>query len=186
MEIIFKTKWLGVAALALMVVACKSSMIPTEPRVEASNAKTGPFKLSSKDFAEGGAIPQRFSCNGADISPALEWSGAPAGTESYALIVEDPDAPSGTFTHWLIYEIPKGASELKQGEGSAFTQGNNDFGKSGYGGPCPPSGVHHYVFKLFALSQKLGLPAGASKQKLESAMQGKVLAQTSLTGTFAK
>jgi Raf kinase inhibitor-like YbhB/YbcL family protein len=186
----FGSRWLALAAIALVLVACKSSTSSAQSNTPDSHANAGTFKLTSPDFAEGAAIPKKFTCKGADISPALEWSGAPTSAQNYALIVEDPDAPSGTFTHWLVFDIPRNLNGLKQGAGndqqSGFSQGKNDFGKIGYGGPCPPSGVHHYIFRLFALSQKLVLPSDAAKEQLEKAMKGKILAQSSLTGTFAR
>src|SRR5579864_1683854 len=171
-----RTIWLAVAAVALALGSCKSS----GAREEGMKSDAG-FTLTSSDFAAGGAIPKQFTCKGENISPALAWTGAPAGALSYVLIVEDPDAPMGTFTHWVAYDIPSDLNGLKRAATQGFAQGKNDFGKAGYGGPCPPSGTHHYVFKLFALSQKLGLGPGAEKNDVLTAMKGKVLAQTSLT-----
>lgn len=145
------------------------------------------FVLSSPSFAEGGAIPARHSCDGADVSPALAWQGAPQGTVSLALIVDDPDARG--FIHWVIYDIP-GASAGSLAEGLTPTavapQGRNDFGRAGYGGPCPPSGTHHYRFTLWALSSRLSLSGTPSGAQVRTALTTKILAQTYLTGTYTR
>ena len=145
------------------------------------------FQIFSAAFSEGGWIPDLHSCQGADISPPLEWSGAPGGTLSFALVVDDPDAPAGNWNHWLLYDIPAKVHNLAQGykAGSIGLSGQNDFGKSGYGGPCPPKGhgPHRYFFNLYALNlQTLGLPAGAKRPQLDQAIQGHVLAETRYMG----
>lgn len=150
------------------------------------------LSLSSTAFAAGASIPAVYSCNGRGISPPLAWSGAPAGAASFALIMEDPDAPMGTFVHWVIFNIPaasKGLPEAvptdaKLSDGSV--QGNNGAGRTGYAGPCPPSGTHRYFFKLYALDASLTLSSGAGKEQLLQAMQGHILAQGELMGTFGK
>ena len=138
-------------------------------------------------------IPAKFSCQGADASPALSWNDPPAGTQSFALIVDDPDAPGGTFTHWLIYNIPATARSLPEGVpgdeqlADDTRQGRNDFERIGYNGPCPPPGkFHHYIFRLLAVDTKLGLAAGASKSQLEKAVRGHVLASAQLVGKFRR
>jgi len=147
--------------------------------------------ISTTDFTPGGDIAKKFTCDGADISPELSWNSAPAETQSFALIADDPDAPAGTWTHWVIYDIPANTSQLQQNvskvdqlpEGAS--QGRNDFQKIGYGGPCPPPGKpHRYFFKLYALDRKLDLKPGASRQELESAMQGHVLAHAEIMGKY--
>jgi Raf kinase inhibitor-like YbhB/YbcL family protein len=145
------------------------------------------FQIFSTAFAEGGWIPDLHSCQGADLSPSLEWSGAPGGALSFALVVDDPDAPAGNWTHWLLYDIPAKVHNLAQGykAGSIGLSGQNDFGKSGYGGPCPPKGQgpHRYFFNIYALNlQSLGLPAGANRTQLDQAIQGHVLAETRYMG----
>jgi len=151
------------------------------------------FALETKAFPQGGEIPRKYTCSGEDVSPALSWSGAPQGARSLALIVDDPDAPSGAFTHWIVYDLPAGARQLP--ENVPYTsdpsggghQGRNDFRRVGYGGPCPPPGKpHRYFFKLYALDSTLNLPAGASRQEVERAMHGHVLAQAELMGKFAR
>jgi Raf kinase inhibitor-like YbhB/YbcL family protein len=151
------------------------------------------FSIKSSAFSEGAAIPKQYTCDGADVSPALSWTEAPSGTQSFALIADDPDAPAGTWTHWVIWDIPAQASGLSEGvpkkdmldDGSR--QGKNDFKRIGYGGPCPPAGKpHRYFFKLYALGSKLQLNAGASKSELERAISGHVLAETKLTGKYGR
>jgi len=148
------------------------------------------FKLFSNAFTEGAWIPALHSCQGADVSPSLEWSGGPSETLSYALIVEDPDAPAGTWCHWLLYDLGAKLQGLAQGYKPATlgVSGTNDFGKLGYGGPCPPKGrPHRYFFKLHALDvHTLGLPAGVNRAELLKAIQGHVLAETQYMGRFER
>jgi hypothetical protein len=151
------------------------------------------FELSSPDFFSGGRIARENTGEGVDISPELSWSGEPPGTESFALIAEDPDAPSGSWVHWVIYNIPKDKTGLREGlprrevfsDGS--TQGVNSWGETGYAGPMPPPGPdHRYFFKLYALDTTLSLKPGASAAELERAMKGRILAQTELMGRFGR
>jgi Raf kinase inhibitor-like YbhB/YbcL family protein len=151
------------------------------------------FELTSTAFTDGGGIPKKHTCDGADVSPALNWENAPAGTQSFALIADDPDAPVGTWTHWVIWNIPAKTTALpegvpKAGESSDGThQGRNDFKRVGYGGPCPPPGKpHRYFFKLYALDTKLDVKDGASRGELERAIKGHVLSQTELMGTYGR
>jgi Raf kinase inhibitor-like YbhB/YbcL family protein len=148
------------------------------------------FHLSSHAFAEGGWIPELHSCQGADLSPSLEWTGSPAETRSFALIVEDPDAPAGVWCHWLLYDIPPGVHALAQGykPGSLGMSGVNDFGKLGYGGPCPPKGrPHRYFFKFSALDMHtLGLGAGIPRAEFLRAIKGHVLGEAQYMGRFER
>ena len=148
------------------------------------------FQLFSSSFAEGEWIPELHSCKGADLSPPLEWSGEPRGVRSFALLVEDPDAPSGTFCHWLLYDIPPRVHNLAQGlkPGAVGLSGANDFGRPGYGGPCPPKGsAHRYYFRLYALDiGTLGLRSGAVRGELLHAMNGHILAETQCMGRFRR
>ncbi len=151
------------------------------------------LSLQTSAFKPGGEIPAQFTCSGADSSPALSWSGAPQGTQAFALIVDDPDAPSGTFTHWVLYDLPGNANSLPEGVAktdqlpNGSRQGKNGFGRTGYGGPCPPPGKpHRYFFNLSALDAKLNLPAGASKAKVEQAMKGHTLGHAELMGTYRR
>jgi len=155
--------------------------------------QTMPFAISSTSFQNGGQIPRLFTCDGADVSPQLSWADAPAGTKSFALIADDPDAPVGTWTHWVMFDIPTQITSLPQGVPKADDvpggghQGRNDFRKVGYGGPCPPPGKpHRYFFKLYAMDQMLGLKPGSSKQDLEQAMQGHVLGNIELMGRYQR
>lgn len=144
------------------------------------------MKLTSPAFTEGATIPERFTCEGDDVSPALAWSGVPAGTTSLALICDDPDAPAKVWVHWVVWGVPPATAALPEGFDGAH-QGMNDSHRPGYGGPCPPPGKpHRYYFKLYALSDALDLPARATKADLERAMQGKILDQASLMGTFSR
>lgn len=138
-------------------------------------------------------MPARHTCEGADASPALKWEDAPAGAKSLALICDDPDAPGGSWVHWVIYGIDAGKTELPEGVEKSDTtagmkQGVNDFGKPGYGGPCPPRGhgVHHYHFRLYALDVELNLAPRVSRRQLEAAMKGHVIATAELVGTYRR
>ena len=149
------------------------------------------FQLFSSAFSDGGWIPELHSCQGADISPSLEWSGAPAETRSFALLVEDPDAPAGVWCHWLLYDIGARITALSQGfkPSSLGVSGTNDFGKPGYGGPCPPRGhgAHRYFFRLSALNvETLGLAAGSKRADLLRVLKGHVLAEAQYMGRFER
>jgi Raf kinase inhibitor-like YbhB/YbcL family protein len=146
------------------------------------------FTLSSSAFRDGGAIPGRFTCDGENVSPDLMWAGAPAQTAAFALILDDPDARD--FAHWLVYNMTGSASgglpEAASATPDAPPQGTNDFGKIGYGGPCPPSGSHHYRFTLFALDDMLPLVSPPRAAELRAALEGHVLEATVLTGTYRR
>ncbi|MEW5772711.1 MAG: YbhB/YbcL family Raf kinase inhibitor-like protein [Thermodesulfobacteriota bacterium] len=150
------------------------------------------MKLSTTAFTPGGRIPLQYTCDSSDFSPDLEWEDAPQGVESFALIMDDPDAPKGTWVHWLVYNIPAPAFRLaakipREAEhASGLKQGANSWGRIGYGGPCPPSGVHRYFFRLYALDTVLDLPGGASRDEVEAAMAGRVLDQAELMGTYSR
>ena len=154
------------------------------------------FTLSSPAFENGEPIPRRYTCEGDDISPPLDWSGVPAGTKSLALIVEDPDAPDPAapkrvWVHWVLYDLPDTTSGLPEGAGGrdlpeGCREGLNDWKKLGYGGPCPPIGRHRYFFRLFALDRVLGDLNHPTKAKLERAMDGHLLAAAELMGTYQK
>lgn len=157
---------------------------------------TTPLKLVSSAFEHGAEIPQRFTCEGDDLSPPLAWSGAPAETRSFALIVDDPDAPDPaapkiTWVHWVLYNLPAETAHLDQGVApsalpSGTLQGKNDWKRTGYGGPCPPIGRHRYFHKLYALDARLPDLKQPTKDQLLKAMQGHVLAQVELVGTYQK
>ena len=146
----------------------------------------GKMKVTSSAFKEGAEIPSKFTCDGADTSPPLQIADIPSEAKSLALVVDDPDAPSGLFTHWLVWNIPPQTSSVREGSAPKGVQGTNDFGKSGYGGPCPPSGTHRYYFKVFALDRELDLPFGAKRGQLDAAMKGHVVAQGDLIGRYSR
>lgn len=144
------------------------------------------LQFTSAAFQEGGTIPKKYTCDGQNISPQLDWSGLPDQTKSLVLIVDDPDAPGGTFVHWVLYGLPADLKGLSEGA-SAGLQGVNSFHKSGYGGPCPPKGsTHRYYFKLYALDTGLTLKPGASKADVEKAARGHILAQGQLMGKYGR
>jgi len=160
--------------------------VPAQGQVRSSQL------VRSADFSDGGAIPRRFTCDGADDSPNLQWPAAPAGTKSFAIVMDDPDAPVD-FTHWLVYNIPPGVHELAEGasaqaampRGSA--EGANDFRRLGYGGPCPPAGKpHHYVFRLYALDIHLDMPPGAARKQLDSAIERHIIAEGQIIGIYRR
>jgi Raf kinase inhibitor-like YbhB/YbcL family protein len=148
------------------------------------------MKLIVSAFPEGATIPKLHTCEGADLSPAIEWSGAPPAAKSFALIVDDPDAPGGVWNHWLLFNIPAATHAIAQGykPGHLGASGSNDFGKHGYNGPCPPrGGPHRYYFKLFALDvPKLDLKIGANRAALDRALHGHVIDQAQHMGRYER
>lgn len=182
----------GVLALAFWAgLAAASGDSPTE------EAKAVAFEITSRAFAAGGAIPVEHTCDGADLSPPLAWTGVPDGVEAYALIMDDPDAPPGTWVHWIVYDLPAGAAglpeglpeeeQLADGVRQGLVWGVERFSRVGYHGPCPPPGApHRYFFKLYALDTALDLAPRATKAQVEQAMAGHVLAQAQLMGTYRR
>lgn len=153
------------------------------------------LSLTSTAFKEGAPIPVKHTCDGADLSPPLAWSGVPAGAVTLALIADDPDAPGRTWVHWVLYNLPASLGGLPENVSkveapkdlSGAIQGRNDSDELGYGGPCPPLGpAHRYFFKLYALAKPLGLKPGATKEDVERAMGGKVLATAQLIGKYGR
>lgn len=152
------------------------------------------LSVRSTAFEAGAAIPIRFTCEGEDLSPPLAWEGGPPGTASYAVVVDDPDAPRGTFVHWTVWGLAPGTTSLAEGASRsgglppAVREGRNDFGRTGWGGPCPPKGdePHRYRFRVFALREPLDLPAGAAPRTVLDAIEGNVLGWGELVGTFAR
>jgi Raf kinase inhibitor-like YbhB/YbcL family protein len=142
------------------------------------------LQVTSPSFTNNGNIPEKFSCQGDNINPALNIKGIPSGTKSLAIVVEDPDAPQGTVTHWIAWDMDANANIPEKS--TTGTQGKNTKGNNGYMGPCPPNGTHHYHFKVFALDAKLNLAEGSSKEQLLSAIKGHVLATGELTGLYKK
>jgi len=152
------------------------------------------FTLTSTAFTDGAAIPVKHTCDGVDVSPLLAWSGAPAGTRSFALIADDPDAPAASWVHWVVYNLPAAVSELPENVAKVESldlggarQGRNDFRRPGYGGPCPPPGpAHRYFFTLYALDAPLTLKPGAQSKDVKTAMESHVLGSAQLLGTYAR
>ena len=171
----------------LFVFACLSAQ---ERKSNQKGNATMSFRVTVKGFDEGGAVPKRFTCDGEDTSPGLEWSGEPGGTQSFALIVDDPDAPAGTWTHWLLWDIPAHVHALPEGfrPGTTGSSGKNDFGKPGYGGPCPPKGSpHRYYFTLYAVDRPaLGVPRDARRGDLDKALNGRVIGKTQFMGRYGR
>jgi Raf kinase inhibitor-like YbhB/YbcL family protein len=178
--------WLHCIVLLLVLLASAGCAGAT-PGVEIEGEVVMALQVTSQAFIEGGLIPSKFTCDAENVSPSLAWSGAPTGTQSFALIADDPDAPMGTWVHWVLYDLPPDTQSLPEGAIGIRVEGINDFRKSGYGGPCPPRGKpHHYYFKVYALDTRLGLKPGASKRDVERAMQGHVLAQGQLVGMYGR
>jgi Raf kinase inhibitor-like YbhB/YbcL family protein len=170
---------------------------PIRGEVFSSNVELPPpdagFVLISPDFTDGGPIPTRYTCDGENIPPTLAWGEPPAGTESYVLIVDDPDTPLGTWTHWIVYNIPAEEHVIDnlirpgvQLNDVTILFGKNNWGKQAYSGPCPPSGTHHYIFQLYALDIMLGPKDKATKNELATRMQGHILSYAELKGTYTK
>jgi Raf kinase inhibitor-like YbhB/YbcL family protein len=170
-----------------LLSSCSSTSTPT-PEADMS------LDLKSDAFVSGQSIPAKYSCIGKNISPALTWSDPPAGTQTFALIVDDPDAPAGTWVHWVLFNIAVDKRSLpedlpitgKNVDPGAIYFGKNSSGNTRYDGPCPPSGTHRYYFKLYALDSLIDLLPGATKDELLKAMKGHILAQGELMGTFSK
>ena len=169
------TKAINAGALAIALVALAS--------LAAGGAK---MKITSSAFQEGGNIPSKFTCDGGDRSPPLQIAEIPSSAKSLALIVDDPDAPSGLFTHWIVWNISPQTNGIAEGSTLKGVQGTNDFGKAGYGGPCPPSGTHRYYFEIFALDRELNLPSGTKRNQLDAALKGHVVAQGELMGRYSR
>jgi Raf kinase inhibitor-like YbhB/YbcL family protein len=149
------------------------------------------FTVQVAGFGNGELVPKRHTCEGADASPALEWSGEPEGTESFALIVDDPDAPVGTWNHWLLWDIPAHVHSIAEGfrPGGLGASGVNDFRRPGYGGPCPPKGhgPHRYFFRVYAVDRPmLGLPGGSQRGELDRALKGRVIGQAEYMGRYER
>ncbi len=150
------------------------------------------MKITSRAFEDGGMIPRTYTCDGLDVSPPLSWSAGPEGTKSYALISDDPDAPMKTWVHWILFNLPPSVTELAEKipvqkilENGA-KQGRNDSGDIGYGGPCPPGGIHRYFFKIYALDAMLDSGPGITKSELLKAMEGHILAQGQMMGKYRR
>ncbi len=183
-----KNSSIFIIAVCMILTACTSS--PTETVSAVQTEAT--MKLTSSAFTQGQPIPAKYSCKGADVSPALAWDEPPAGTKSFALIMDDPDAPMGTWVHWVLFNIPTTAHAWPENTPTdanlpnGAVQGVTSARSNGYHGPCPPSGTHRYFFKLYALDTALNLSSSADKKAVLAAMEGHILAQAELMGTFSK
>ena len=181
--------------MMLAVAGCATQpkvSVQTPSPNQTSEKAGGSITLTSAAFKEGQPIPRQYACDGVNVSPPLEWTGVPKSAKTIAIIADDPDAPSGTWVHWVLYNLP--AENIGMVENLPVTenlkaggfQGKNDFKEIGYGGPCPPSGTHRYFFKIYALDSELPLKAGATKADVETAMQGHLIAQGQLMGTYRR
>jgi Raf kinase inhibitor-like YbhB/YbcL family protein len=184
--------WTGQTTIGALLALLAASPASAQKNAVGSSAAPSVLQVSSGSFAAGQTMPQKLTCDGPDVSPDIQWSSAPVGTQSYVIVMDDPDAPLG-FTHWLAYDIPANTREEPEGASTPSRrldhagEGINSFDHAGYGGPCPPEGhPHHYVFHVYALDVNPGLPAGQSKEQVMAAMQGHVLAQGQLTGLYAR
>ena len=176
-----RIRTIGRAALPLLAVLLAGSVPP------APAAPPRAFRISCPLFADRGAIPPRYTCDGEDDNPPLTIENVPAGAQSLALIVDDPDAPKKTWVHWVVWGIDPKVREIREGSlPKGAVQGTNDFGKRRYGGPCPPSGRHRYIFKLYALDRPVDPGAGATKARLEAAMKGHIVGRAQLVGVYQR
>ena len=181
-------------APALLLTALASCGAAKEDNQMNDSTTVAQFAMSSSDVRDGQPIAEAYTCDGADQSPQLSWPAAPPGARSFALVMDDPDAPSGTFRHWAVFNMPDTRTSIQRGEGNGgsntnFVQAVNDFGKSGYGGPCPPKGhgPHRYRFKLYALDvDKLNLPTGAKVEEVEAQAKQHQIAMAEITGTYQR
>ena len=183
-----------IAALGVIVIAGLFAVfyllapVRTEIFSTISSETEVSMNLTSSAFAQGQPIPVKYSCKGAGVSPALAWDEPPAGTQSFALLMDDPDAPSGTYDHWVLFNIPPETRALAEAiqPSAPIVVGRNSSGQSKYAGPCPPSGTHRYFFKLYALDTTLSLSPSAYKNAVLAALEGHILAQGELMGKFSK
>jgi hypothetical protein len=174
-----------------LIMVVLALVVPAE--VRGQKAASSKIELKTTSFTPGGFIPKRFTCEAADVSPDLAWTDPPLGTQSFAIIEDDPDAPSGTFVHWVVYDLPAAYRKLPEAlSGNAqmrdgARQGTNDFSRTGYSGPCPPPGwPHRYFIRLYAVDTILNLRPAARRRELDAAMQGHILAQAELMGRFQR
>ena len=183
---------IGCAFLVLLFLSCANRQPTAQSPAPAPKENKAEIKLTSTAFKEGQPIPRAYTCDGVNISPSLEWSGVPKTAKTVAIVADDPDAPAGTWVHWVLYNLPAdniGVVENLPATGNLEAggfQGKNDFEKIGYGGPCPPSGTHRYFFKIYALDNELPLKAGATKAELMKAMEGHIVLQGQLMGTYRR
>lgn len=178
--------WVGL--VFLLLVGCSTGEDEGGQAAE-SEGLPMTIEVTSTAFNDGQAIPSRYTCDGQDISPALAWRNVPAGAASLVLIMDDPDAPRGNWVHWVIFNMPTdvtGLPEASDAVPSGATEGNNSWKRTGYGGPCPPSGTHRYFFKLYAVDTLLDLSSGVTRGQVERAMEGHILDWGELMGTYTR
>lgn len=185
--------WGLVVLLLIASCAPPPSSPAAPPTIAVPTAEEGvTMELKSSAFGYGQPIPVRYTCDGKDISPPLEWTDPPTGTQSFALIMDDPDAPIGVWDHWVLFNLPAEIRSLPEAVppdadlAQGGRHGRNSWKRLGYGGPCPPGGTHRYFFRLYALDTALNLPAGATKKDVLRAMEGHILAQAELMGTYRR
>lgn len=181
--------WVSIIGFIVTFILCIGMFIASTSTAYALSGDQMTLKILSTAFENESSIPSKYTCTGKDISPPLSWKDEPPNTKSFVLIVDDPDAPVGNWDHWIVFNLPNSTHELTENFTtlpSHALYGKNSWGKSAYGGPCPPSGEHRYYFKLYALDTVLNLPAGASKSQIESAMKGHILAEAKLMGRYKK
>ncbi len=188
--------WIGVLVIVIGLAACGGDDGDVGEVGNGENETKGDatmaLELTSSAFDHEGMIPAKYSCDGQDISPPLIWENVPEGTESFVLICDDPDAPVGTWVHWVLFDLPAETRSLPEAVAAepeppvGGRHGKNSWGRLDYGGPCPPSGAHRYIFKLYAIDTTLNLSAGAKKQKVLDAMDGHILDQTTLMGKYQR
>ena len=183
------TKMLKILSFLIIVVIFLCSFQINNKSISSGRKQ---MKITSPAFEEGEMIPEKYTCDDIDISPSLKWSHVPEGTKTFAIICDDPDAPMGTWVHWVLFNMPADTNELSENIPpvkilpNGARQGKNDFGKIGYGGPCPPGGTHRYYFKIYALSEELNVEPGITKSELLKAMEGKILSEGQLMGRYKR
>ena len=169
--------------ILIFIIACTDQIQSENKEIQ---TEVTSMKLISPAFQHKGAIPSEYTCDGLDISPELIISDVPKNSKSLVLINDDPDAPVGTWDHWIVFNIPTSTTKIQKGTEPEGTPGKNSWGRTGYGGPCPPSGMHRYFFKLYALDTELNLPKGATKKEIEKIMQAHIIEKTELIGLYKR
>jgi len=181
-----------VLLFALALAGCSNRSTQPVNNGNATPKEEMKMKISSAAFQNGGPIPSKYTCDGANVSPPLQWSGLPQNAKTVVLICDDPDAPAKTWVHWVVYDLPANVTTLPEAVPAVERppvggkQGKNDFGKTGYGGPCPPGGTHRYFFKLYAIDTETSLEPATSKDQVLKAIEGHILAQGEFIGTYKR
>src|SRR3989338_2420563 len=181
-----KSNFLFYFLIFIFLIGCAKQEVKINDKDIKKISEAVNMKLISQAFSNSGVIPSEYTCDGSDVSPPLQINDVPKNAKSLVLISDDPDAPVGTWDHWVVFNIPATITEIPKGTEPKCVEGRNSWGKTGYGGPCPPSGTHRYFFKLYALDTTLNLPEGSTKKQIETAMQGHILAKAELMGTYKR